>query len=130
MEPGPPTSSQLVGWTVEVIRSISESKSAWEPPPWPPAGCAGFFADAGQGAGPGAVVADFRSGLERSLAGPGPSLGQGNLAQPGVAVFRIGRLTGQIHRWGELAGLEVRLKQFFLFFRLRRNKHRGEANGY
>ena len=36
IEPGPPTSSQVVGWMVEVIRSIRLSKSACVPPPSPP----------------------------------------------------------------------------------------------
>ena len=36
IEPGPPTSSQVCGWTVEVIRSIRLSKSACAPPPSPP----------------------------------------------------------------------------------------------
>ena len=33
IEPGPPTSSQVVGLTVEVIKSIRESKSGCAPPP-------------------------------------------------------------------------------------------------
>ena len=38
IEPGPPTSSQEVGRIVDVIRSISESKSACPAPPRPPSG--------------------------------------------------------------------------------------------
>ncbi len=39
IEPGPPTASQVVGLTVEVIRSIRLSKSACAPPPSPPGPC-------------------------------------------------------------------------------------------
>ena len=62
-------------------------------------------ADAGQCAGPGAIVADFGGGVERSLAGPRLSLGQGNLAQPGVALLGSGaaepsQRLGRTHRPG------------------------------